>query len=304
VSWCPLGLNGQPVAGFWNTGFAAGVFHSPWSAWTVVPRQTFGNRTRVTSVAVDGGTLAGPRAAFVVQSRPPTFGNGMRRAAGAADFQTRIIDRPRSATPGASIGTPPAVPVTRGPATSPAHRGSIRWESGQPGQRVPGGTFSIMGTGRTAVRPELPPTGGMYYGPQIPSESPYERAARVARDRSPGTGRQPLRGDPITPGNPYPPQYQSPVPEPFRYVPSSPAFGAPVGGVYEHRGTPIIYPSPMSRGGSLSPPRGVGLAPSQGLGPIARPGIAAPSMGLTPRMAAPPAGSLPMGGVIVPRGKN
>ncbi len=304
VSWCPLGFNGQPVAGFWNSGFSAGFFHNPWSAWTVIPRQTFGNRTRVTSVAVDGRTLANnPRAAFIVQSRPPAFGNGMRRAGEVSDFRPRMPERVRGASPAGSMVTAPAVSASRG-AITPGPRGSIRWEAGERDRGIPGGTFSVMGAqrpGRTAVTRDAPPMGGLYVGPQAPAENPYDRAARVARDRTPGMGRQPLRGDPITPGSPYPPRFQSPVPEPFRYVPTSPVLGTPAGGVFEHRGTPMIYPSPSaSRGRPLSPSRGMGLAPSPGLAPMVR-----PAMGLTPRMPAGPAGSLPMiSPGVVPRSRN
>lgn len=305
VSWCPLGFNGQPVFSFWNHR-GVGGWNDPWRGWTVVPRQSFGLNTRVTVAAIDGRRLTpGVRAGFALHGRVPFQPYAVPRGRlGSSTF----VGAPTYSNRGSRIVNGPRVP------------------SGQFSNRTPlatprRGTLSVLGTpGRRATTridsPAPPYYGGSTYGGSIPYRSapvddPYARADRVARERMPGLNRQPLRSGYGPTGNgsasPYPPQFRSTAPEPFRYVPeSSRSNGGVPRGVYERRGavpatggssgSRMMTPGPspdrtFSSPGRTFPsggtPRGNGIAMPRGPGPGSggRSGMGSPSPG--PRMGMP-----------------
>lgn len=231
VSWCPLGFDGRPVFSFWNHR-VVGPRADPWRGWTVLPRRSFGLDTRITTAAVDGRLLSpGVRTGFVLSQRAPFSHVAVPRAVAAP---RTFAGSPTYSNRGSRIVPGPRVPSDqfnrRPPLASPRR-----------------GTFSVLGspTRSAGTRIESPPAP---YGASLglpyrtaPADNPYARAERVARERAPGIIRQPLRSSGGAAGggppSPYPPQYRSTAPEPFRYVPGSGrSNGGVPWGVYEHRG--------------------------------------------------------------------
>jgi len=215
VSWCPLGWNDRPVI---DLVFAGGYgryggLRDPWHAWTVVPHASFGLSVRVGSVAVAGHVLAAHRPAFVTQRMPPAIA------------RSQPVGSPRDSAIATAAGhaVPRTTPQGWGTVRTPRDSGvAVRSAAPQAGRSGLGVSARPRAMGPTA------PPAWMRESAVNRSDSPYDRAARVAAERGTGTpgavGAMP-RGDrgPVSSGSPYPERYRAPVPEPFQYRPSGPA---------------------------------------------------------------------------------
>lgn len=296
VSWCPLGFDNRPVFGFSDRNrFPGGSWPDPWRGWTVVRRQSFGQSTRITTHAIDGRTLAdNARAPFILQRQPPPPHIAVPRGSVSARVASAGAGR---AVPRAVIPPPASASVGRGAFTrSPDARIPVNRIGGEPRVLNPRrGTLSVLGTGSRGIGPTRidspPPAYGYGIGPTYrPAEAvaPYDRASRVAAERSPGIGRQPLRpgysGVSTTPSA-YPLQFRSTIPEPFRYVPGAGSSNGGIPwGIYEHRGSIPQSAAPMSgRPPMIAPPPNA--TPMPGRGSYA-PGMVAPSRS-GPRTSSP-----------------
>jgi hypothetical protein len=208
VAWCPTGIDGRPLFGFWGHGGAPG--YDPWRGWTVVGRHAFGTRAHVGSVALDFRSFGrDPHTTFVFQRQAPAWRRGVPTNTWASRGRVGVVPgtRPGGRRVGASLG-----------------HGFV----GTPGfgfARPAGGT-----------RIESAPIGMMPIYPYQPTgetESPYRRAERVAAERraSGARARQAVprsQAWPRTTPAPYP--SRSPYPAPSPYPPqyhAAPAARAP-----------------------------------------------------------------------------
>jgi hypothetical protein len=280
VSWCPLGFNGGPVFSF---GFSATFGYGGWHGWTTIPRYSFGRPVYVSAHAVNAGRLApAQRSGFVVQRtgpQPPMSSrafavpraSGTRAPVSASSEPTafnRRFDRPIT-DPRAGSGRVQTQPLNN------AQRGAAITGSAVP-RSAP-----------TRITPDRG-TGYVPYNGSFSIESPYDRAGRVAAERAPGTGRQPLRGD-TSYNSPYPQQYRSPVPEPFR--PPDPGQNIPQYAVPYGNGVPY----------GTAVPRGYGRPDVGGpMTPGTRVNPGGPSSGVTAQPRGGP--GAPTGGGVIQRG--
>jgi hypothetical protein len=117
VGWCPLGWNDYAVLDlsfglYWSNGRR----YDPWSAWTVVPRHTFGGSGSVSAFAIRGdGLRAVERGGVAVRREGPPGGvRTMARpfAARAGTSEPRAVGRGGGAAPGGMNGRQTAVPRT------------------------------------------------------------------------------------------------------------------------------------------------------------------------------------------------
>lgn len=220
IGWCPLGFDGRPVFGFFGGHSTyVSVGYDPWVAWTLIPRHSFGTRVFVSNYLVDGRRLGSfQRTGFVLQRAAPH---------GPAHLRTFAVDRGGrpQASPSSAFNRRFDRPLVDPRAGSVAGR-SPRFSDNQRGAAVVGS--AVPRGAPTRVEPDGRVPYGYVGGYSRSEESPYDRAARVAGERQPGTGRQPLRGD-TSYESPYPPQYRSPVPEPYRPQSrsSAPEYGPP-----------------------------------------------------------------------------
>lgn len=233
VSWCPLGFDGRPVLDLWSRS-APNRFADPWNAWTLLPLQALGQRAPIPSAAVDGRRVAPDPRSFIVQQAPPPF-----RAAGhitgpasvptgTAVPRTGVDPRAAASLIGGAV-LRPSIPPTHIQETPPPYAAPYSYANPAYGAQPSAYPY-----------PSPYPYGGPAYGYPSRADSPYERAARVAAERY-RTLPAPGPGD--TSGAPYPPQFRTSVPEPFR--------PAPTGG----------YPpdDPYARAAAVARSRGAGM---------------------------------------------
>jgi hypothetical protein len=211
VAWCPIGIDGRPLFGFF--GHRGRLGFDPWRGWTVVARGAFGARAHVGSAAIDFRRFGhDPHNTFVFQRHAPagrfagprnTWVSGTR--AGAAATMPGAISGSGGSRRAGSFG----VPVGSGARRS----GDTRIES------PPIGMVPIYPYGRSAV-----------------AESPYQRAERVARERrgNDSRTRQAVPRSPAAPGAVPPPSpsrspYATPSPYPPRYQAAPPGSSVPQG---------------------------------------------------------------------------
>jgi hypothetical protein len=271
VAWCPIGIDGRPLFGFWGGGLSHGL--DPWRGWTVIGRNAFGTRTHVGSVALDFRTVGRDSlAAFVVQRHPPAWRAAIATNAWASRGRAGVV--PTVFGGGAWRGTGPIGPVGLGAGSRPA-----------------GGT-----------RIASPPIGmaPLYSPPSGSFESPYLRAERIAAGRR-GSDARAREAGPRTPSpsryspapsllpspyaSPYPPQFQvtpprpSPTPQSRMIQPfstGSPGQPSRTGGLGSTAlpfrpgfGTPAPTPAPGV--GPATPLRGSWTGAALGMGPTAIP---------------------------------
>jgi hypothetical protein len=289
VAWCPIGIDGRPLFGFWGHGGSRGV--DPWRGWTIIGRGAFGTRAHVGSVAVDFRSFGrNPSSTFVFQRQAPAW----------------HVAVPRNTwTSRGRVGAVPAGPLP-----------------GVHGQRLRGGFVGSRGFGSG-----LGPAGGTRidaapfgmapvspYGPAAEPESPYRRAERVAAERrasapnarqrvprsqaSPGSAPSPSSSplryfspSPYQTPSPYPPQYQAvpssraPLNRPVApFAPGSwrarPAAVLPQGMAVPRQG-PIALQGPAAQ--ARLPRAGVPQAPAPQGPPAARPAPARTAVARSPR---------------------
>ena len=124
VSWCPLGWDGYPVAGFWGRPGDHPAYwpnYTPWRAWTVVPRDRFGPRRAVRTHAVDGDKLdEATRKALVLQNTPPPMPVGNAVPRGTLSAPGAIFPTDQVAVPRTSIDEPRRGNVRRPTADVPS----------------------------------------------------------------------------------------------------------------------------------------------------------------------------------------
>jgi uncharacterized protein DUF6600 len=115
VSWCPLGPNGSPV---FPLSIGSG---NPWAAWTIVRRDTFGNRRFAAHRATVETRLFTREMPFIVQSRPPVAlpSAAERARADAMRPRARAVSVPPIAASPPTIVTPPPI-VNAPPMVVPA----------------------------------------------------------------------------------------------------------------------------------------------------------------------------------------
>jgi hypothetical protein len=189
IAWCPIGLDGRPLFGFWGHG-RTGHFDA-WRGWTAVGRGSFATRAHVGSAAVDIRTLdRDPQAAFVFQRGAPASRPPVARGTWMSNGQ---------------VGRLP-------PGPGAAFRGG----SAAIGLGLPGIGLGSGAAGGTRI--DSPPRGMMPaypYGPAPQAESPYSRAERVAAERraNPARARPAMPGSRVAPGGmPLPPSQPAVAP--------------------------------------------------------------------------------------------
>ncbi|MGH9146960.1 MAG: DUF6600 domain-containing protein, partial [Vicinamibacterales bacterium] len=203
VSWCPLGLNGQPVVGF-STGpsYAYNRVFDPDFAWTTIPGHAFGTSVVAGRIAIAGRRFVdrhhepyvlqhwspprprrgSPR--FTTRRDGPEFtsrrfgpdrGPGGNRSRGGGSRN----DQPGSNRPGAVPSQPGVVPPTR----FAVPRSSI----GMPASQLPPAGDVPRGAGPRVMTPR-----GVYTpAPQINGGSPFPPMA------APGSLPQTRHGIPL-----------------------------------------------------------------------------------------------------------
>ena len=190
VSWCPLGLNGQPVIGF-STGpsYVYNRVFDPDFAWTTIPGHSFG-----TSVVAGHIAIAGRRYVdrhhepYVLQHwSPPRPNRGSPRFTTRRDspeFTSRRFgpdrgprgnrnpgDGTRNDRPGPNQ---PGVVVPNQPGVVPPTRMAVpRSSIGMPASQLPPAGDGPRGAGSRVMTPRGVNTPAPQFAPQFRSGSPF-----------------------------------------------------------------------------------------------------------------------------------
>ena len=282
VSWCPLGYDGQPVAGFWAGSYSQ-PYYDPWFAWVVVPRYSFLRGTPIARVAVDGHRLSpGAATNFVTQAAAPLArATAVPRPAPPPVSAGLAVPRP------APIGTPqrplPDPVLTRPPAGG-SESGRLLPEERLPLEREhratarhPYAPGTVPSTGSAIIRsPEPPLVIERPAWPHQPIADPHAPTVGLPHERDPRF--------PLAPGTGLAMPRETPVP-----VPNNP---------WTHPSPPPRDEIPQMRIPTdvIRVPSGAGSVPGTAM-PVPAP---PPSFATPPRSAPPPAPAPPAAGTPPP----